>query len=180
MDIDDNNSTIINQKSTRNKKVQHSQQVPLFQNYNDHSTRRKDQHGRQADSEKYQPFNGQEQKKEIYCEFEEELWKELEKVEQQEKELKRQKKVWEQECLKLFLGTDEYEQTYVEHAAQHTAVEEMDIGKAFQQQDETMKHIQNSKQYQQHPFEGHRKLMDSFKHFQFSDNDTGYYETNSK
>ncbi|CAF4617149.1 unnamed protein product [Rotaria sp. Silwood2] len=163
MDVDNNNATTNNQKSATNNQIQQHQQEPLLQNYNDDTTRRtEDQHERQVDYKRYQRLNGREQKNELYREFEEELWKELEKLGQQEEELKRKKKVWEEECLKFFLAADEYEQNYVEHVPQNTPVEEMNVGKSFQQQDVSMKQIENSKQYQQHTFKkcrGDRKAQ---------------------
>ncbi|CAF4632534.1 unnamed protein product, partial [Rotaria sp. Silwood2] len=90
----------------------------------------------------HQPLQG----KELFGELEEELWNELEKLEQNEEQQKQKKQVWEELCLQLFELDDEFNEADMEHRRNSTPVEHMEDEEQCNVKPSTIQHMEKIKE----------------------------------
>ncbi|CAF2806241.1 unnamed protein product [Rotaria sp. Silwood2] len=82
------------------------------------------------------------QGKELFGELEDELWNELEKLEQHEEQQKEKKRQWEQHCLDLFESYEELNEDNMEPQRQNTPVENMDDDDQCNIEPSTVQHVE--------------------------------------
>ncbi|CAF2717664.1 unnamed protein product [Rotaria sp. Silwood2] len=128
----------------------------------------------------YQRFtwlNGLEQDPEFYRQLEPELWKQLEKLEGEEETQQETKKDWREECIKLLLPVDEYEENYIENVPENTPVKDMDFAKAFDPPYTSTQQLEHLERNQAHKLTTQPKHQKAFDCIKLNDSDIKFHES---
>ncbi|CAF2793069.1 unnamed protein product [Rotaria sp. Silwood2] len=138
-----NNST-----STTNKEIQQIEEHAMLPNNEQQSFSAimEYQYGQQSHYFGLEQLARHIQGKELFEELEDELWNELEKLEQNEEKQKEKKRKWQELCLDLFELDDEFNEEYMQHQIQNTPVENMEDEQEWNVEPSSIQHKEKIKE----------------------------------